>query len=141
MNLRSATSGDAPAIAAIAREFGYEPSEAEVEDHLSDLLGRDDHAVFVAESDGAVQGWGHVRINRQIETPRYAELAGLVVRRGSRGQGIGSALLAAAEAWARERGERSLRVRCNMVRERAHRFYRREGYAELKQQKTFVKTL
>jgi GNAT superfamily N-acetyltransferase len=65
----------------------------------------------------------------------------MVVTRASRSQGIGSAIVSAVEQWAREQGERSLRVRSSIVRERAHKFYLREGYTEVKQQKTFVKTL
>ena len=141
MQVRRAQSEDAPAIAGISHEFGYEPSVADVVVSLGDLLTRDDHAVFVAQDGDAVLGWGHVRINRQLESPRYAEIAGLVVTRGSRSQGIGAAIVAAIEQWARAQGECSLRVRSNVVRERAHRFYLRQGYAELKQQKTFVKAL
>lgn len=141
MNVRPATPADAASIAAISHEFGYEPSAADVSLSLVDLLTRDDHAVFVAHEDATVLGWGHARINRQLESPRYAEIAGLVVTRGSRSQGIGAAIVAAIETWARARGEMNLRVRSNVVRERAHRFYLRQGYAELKQQKTFIKAL
>ena len=141
MQIRRAKIEDVAAIAEISREFGYEPTAAEVGVSLRDLLPRTDHAVFVAEIEGAVQAWGHARINRQLEAPRYAEIAGLVVTRSRRSQGIGAAVVAAIEQWARGQGESSLRVRSNVVRERAHRFYLREGYAELKQQKTFIKAL
>ncbi len=141
MKIRRATSKDVSAIATISREFGYEPTEEEVAASLHDLLPRTDHAVFVAEADGAVMAWGHGRINRHIEIARHAELVGLVVTRASRSQGVGSEIVRAIEQWAREQGERSLRVRSSIVRERAHKFYLREGYVELKQQKTFCKVL
>jgi hypothetical protein len=32
-------------------------------------------------------------------------------------------------------------VRSNVLRERAHAFYRREGYGEIKQQRVFEKSL
>jgi GNAT superfamily N-acetyltransferase len=63
----------------------------------------------------------------------------LVVSETARGQRVGSALLAAAEAWAREQGFASMRVRSNIMRERAHRFYLREGYTEKKRQAVFLK--
>lgn len=141
MKIRRATSNDVPAIATISREFGYEPTEEDVAASLHDMLPRNDHAVFVAEEDGAVIAWGHGRINRHIEIARHAELVGLVVTRASRSQGVGSKIVGAVEQWAREQGENSLRVRSSIVRERAHKFYLREGYVELKQQKTFCKTL
>jgi hypothetical protein len=34
-----------------------------------------------------------------------------------------------------------MRVRSNVIRERAHRFYLREGYAEKKRQAVFLKQL
>lgn len=141
MKIRRATSNDVSAIATISREFGYEPTETDVASALKDLLQRDDHVVFVAEDQGTVQAWGHARINQQIETAIYAELVGLVVTRASRSQGIGAQIVKSVETWAREKGQRTLRVFSNTVRERAHSFYVRENYKELKQQKVFVKTL
>lgn len=141
MKIRPATLKDISAITIISREFGYEPTEDEVAASLHDLLPRTDHVVFVAEDEGAVIAWGHARINRHIEVSQHAELVSMVVTRASRSQGIGSAIVSAVEQWAREQGEKSLRVRSSIVRERAHKFYLREGYAEVKQQKTFVKTL
>ena len=49
--------------------------------------------------------------------------------------------VAAAEAWARERGCLAVRVRSNVVRERAHAFYRREGFREIKTQQVLEKEL
>jgi GNAT superfamily N-acetyltransferase len=76
-----------------------------------------------------------------IEEVPFAELAGLVVGDSARSRGIGALLLRAAEDWARNRGFARLRVRSNVVRERAHRFYLREGYIERKRQVVFDKTL
>ena len=45
------------------------------------------------------------------------------------------------EQWARERGIRTIGLRSNVIRERAHAFYEREGYTVLKKQKAFRKTL
>jgi len=141
MKIRRAKAEDVKAITVISREFGYEPTEDEVAASIHDLLPRTDHIVLVAEDDGAVIAWGHGRINRHIEIARHAELVGLVVTRANRSQGVGSKIVRAVEQWAREQGESSLRVRSSVVRERAHQFYLREGYSELKQQKTFAKTL
>lgn len=77
----------------------------------------------------------------QLEDGAFAELAGLVVDESVRGSGVGAALLAAAEDWARAQGFASMRVRSNVIRERAHRFYEREGYARIKAQAVFRKPL
>ena len=77
----------------------------------------------------------------QLEDAPFAELAGLVVDDAVRGAGVGAALLNAAEAWARSEGFATMRVRSNVVRERAHRFYEREGYERIKAQAVFRKAL
>jgi GNAT superfamily N-acetyltransferase len=51
------------------------------------------------------------------------------------------ALLRAAEEWAAEQGERSIRDRSNAVRAEAHRFYEMRGYSRTKQQIVFDKPL
>jgi GNAT superfamily N-acetyltransferase len=71
----------------------------------------------------------------------FVELAALVVDERARGSGAGAMLLAAVEARAREQGFTSVRVRSNVLRERAHRFYVREGYIEKKRQAVFLKRL
>ena len=96
--------------------------------------------VAIDPQDG-LAGFAHVEPRRPLITEPFAELAALVVSEAARGQRIGSALLAAAEAWAREQGFASMRVRSNVIRERAHRFYLREGYAEKKRQAVFLKQL
>ena len=58
-----------------------------------------------------------------------------------RSAGVGAALLAAAEDWARAQGFATMRVRSNVIRERAHRFYEREGYMRIKAQAMFRKIL
>jgi GNAT superfamily N-acetyltransferase len=141
MQIRRAALADAATLAAISTEFGYEPSVADLAARLQQLMPQPDHAIFVAEDTGSILGWGHARITRQLETPSYAELAALVVTQSRRGHGVGAAIVAAVEQWAREQEQATVRVRSNVIRERAHRFYRREGYEELKQQKTFVKPL
>jgi GNAT superfamily N-acetyltransferase len=46
-----------------------------------------------------------------------------------------------AEEWAQEKGCESVYVRSNAVRERAHRFYERIGYTNVKTSLTFRKAL
>ena len=100
--------------------------------------------IFIAVArDGAqaVVGWTHVVPRLQLEEAAHAELAGLVVDERMRGAGAGKALLAAAEDWARAQGFAFMRVRSNVLRTRAHRFYEREGYVRIKSQAVFRKAL
>jgi GNAT superfamily N-acetyltransferase len=49
--------------------------------------------------------------------------------------------MAAAEAWARERGYARLTLRSNTIRTEAHRFYQDLGYTIVKSQHKFQKPL
>ena len=76
-----------------------------------------------------------------LEVERRAEVNGLVVDETARSRGGGAVLLAAAEKWARGKRCTSMSVRSNVLRERAHGFYLRNGYEHYKTQKAFRKGL
>ncbi len=86
-------------------------------------------------------GWVHVGVSHLLESDIRAEVNGLIVAEGQRSAGAGAKLLEAAEEWARRRGCRGMNVRSNVIRERAHRFYERQGYEHYKTQKAFRKAL
>lgn len=98
-------------------------------------------AIFVAAEGDTVVGWISVRADLTLEGGSLAEIAGLVVDEGRRSGGIGRALALAAEGWAKTHGLPRIRVRSNVVRERAHVFYRRLGYGPTKHQAVFDKKL
>jgi GNAT superfamily N-acetyltransferase len=99
------------------------------------------HALYVAETGGQISGWAHVHAYPLPEMDFHAELGGLVVAEAHRGSGVGKALLAAAEEWARRNGCRELWLRSNVIRTEAHRFYQGRGYENIKSQHTFRKRL
>jgi GNAT superfamily N-acetyltransferase len=136
------TEADAPVVADLTTQLGYPTSPTETTERISVLLARpDDHAALVAEEDGRAIAWVHVAIYTSLESGRVATIGGLVVGEGHRSGGIGAQLLAAAEEWARENGAAKMVVRSRVTRERAHRFYEREGYAILKTSHVFEKRL
>jgi GNAT superfamily N-acetyltransferase len=139
--VRRAAPPDAERLAALSTALGYPMAPDEALRRLAEITDHPDHGLLVAEVDGRVEGWIQVSQPRIFETPRQAEIAGLIVDEGARGAGIGRALLAAAEGWAMEKGCRAIRVRSNVVRERAHAFYEREGFVVLKTQRVFEKPL
>jgi GNAT superfamily N-acetyltransferase len=139
--IRSARPEDGERLAALSGELGYPMTAEEAVRRLTDLSAHGDHALLVAESGGRVAGWIQVSLPRIFETPKSAEIAGLIVDATERGQGIGRQLVAAAAAWAEARGCASVRVRTNVIRERAQAFYAREGFREVKTQKVLQKTL
>ena len=126
--MRPPIPSDGPAIASLAGELGYPTSPEALLGRLAALHPTD--AAVMVSTDAADQptGWCHVEMRRTLVEPMSALIVALVIREGHRSAGIGAELLAAAEAWARARGCQRLVVATRITRERAHRFYAREGY-------------
>ncbi len=142
MHIRPMTPADADAAARLATQLGYPSTAAEIERRFHLVEDDPDHGLFVAETaDGQVAGWVHVHGRRLLEAEPFAEIGGLVVDEAYRGQGTGRALMAAAERWAAAHGYAEVCVRSNVVREAAHRFYKRLGYRVVKSQHTFRKAV
>ncbi len=142
MKIRRARSADAAQIAVLAGQLGYPATPAQMSKRLQGIKPSSQHAVYVADSlEAGVIGWVHVSKQPLLEVEIRAEVNGLVVAEGQRSLGAGAQLLAAAEDWAREHGCKSMSVRSNVIRERAHKFYERNGYEHYKTQKSFRKPL
>jgi GNAT superfamily N-acetyltransferase len=137
--IRDARPEDAARMAVLAGQLGYPSTEGDIRTRLAALSGRGDHAFYVVEVQGVVVGWIGVRAELSLEGGGYAEIVGLIVDEHHRGKGLGEDLVAAAETWAAKRGAKRLRVRSNVIRERAHRFYERLGYTITKRQAVFDK--
>jgi GNAT superfamily N-acetyltransferase len=139
-SVREALASDAPRIAALCVQLGYEVPLPHIERFLA--APRTDRAVFVAVVPRAgVVGWISVSESWTLISIARAEVHGLVVEDEYRSHGIGRMLVDAAETWARRRGCTTLRLLSNVVRERAHAFYRRLGYDVLKSEYVFQKPL
>ena len=142
MLIRPATSADAAALAELSGQLGYPTDVGTMHERLALVRSANVGEVFVAiDENGLVAGWTHVVPRLHLEEIPFAELAGLVVDERARGGGVGKRLLLAAESWTTEHGFARLRVRSNVIRDRAHRFYLREGYVERKRQVVFDKDL
>jgi len=142
LQIRRATTDDVPQIAVLTGQLGYPATAAQIHKRLHGINSASQHAVFVADSvaDGVI-GWVHVSKQPLLEVEIRAEVNGLVVAEGQRSVGAGARLLGAAEDWARQHGCKSMSVRSNVIRERAHKFYERNGYEHYKTQKSFRKPL
>jgi GNAT superfamily N-acetyltransferase len=142
LKIRRAKSSDAPRIAELSGQLGYPATVAQMRQRLRGIRPAFQHAVFVAEfGEEGVVGWLHVSKEPLLEVEIRAEVNGLVVAEGQRSSGAGARLLAAAENWARKHGCKGMSVRSNVIRERAHQFYERNGYEHYKTQKSFRKPL
>jgi len=141
VKIRHARAGDVPRLAELSGELGYPASEKEMKQRFAHIKPPTAHAVFVAEFERNVIGWIHVSIMPLLEVALRAEVNGLIVAEGQRSLGAGAKLLDAAEAWARKKKCTGMSVRSNVIRDRAHVFYERQGYIHYKTQKAFRKSL
>ena len=142
VRVRRARSADAKRVAELSGQLGYPATEKQMTGRLREVIEDEDAACFVAESrEGGVIGWIHVSTAPLVEVERRAEVNGLVADERVRSHGAGALLLAAGEKWARGKRCRSMSVRSNVLRERAHGFYLRNGYEHYKTQKAFRKKL
>lgn len=129
-------------LADLAGQLSYPSTAEEIAQRLAVMAGSQDHAVFVAETEGGeIAGWIAVFISRGLEVNPRGEISGLIVDERFRSQSVGKHLLKRAEEWTREQGCDMVGLRSNVIRDRAHAFYLREGYEHTKSQKTFRKKL
>lgn len=139
--IRPASIEDAEAVAGLTNELGYESSATTASDRLVRLYGSGSDAVFVAVTERGVAGWIHVALVSSLESDDYVEIRGLVVGSDFRNRRIGSRLVTRAEEWAQQAGIGRVRVRSNIKRTEARRFYERLGYSVTKTQNVFDKRL
>jgi GNAT superfamily N-acetyltransferase len=141
MSVRISVPEDARAIGDLVVMLGYPISMDDARRRLVQLLGRADHAVFVATESDAVVGFIHVCVTETLEHEPRAEIKALSVGEGHQSRGFGAELVEAAEGWAKQRGLSSVRVRSNIKRIRTRTFYERHGYEVTKVSNIFDKHL
>jgi GNAT superfamily N-acetyltransferase len=142
ITIRPLTLADAAAVAVLSEDLGYPADPGVMGARVAAVLSEPDHAVFGAEGeDGSLLGWVHVCFRLLLIDPPSAFVEGLVVAAGARRRGVGKALMAAAENWARRGGAEAVRLRSGAPRAAAHAFYRALGYREGKAALGFEKDL
>jgi GNAT superfamily N-acetyltransferase len=140
--IRRMEAGDLGRVAELAGQLGYRVSEPEIEARFRRIADDPSHGVYVAQGpDGRVIGWIHLQPKLVLESEPSVEIEGLVVDATARRTGVGRALIAHAEGWARERGFRVLRLRSNVLRTEAHAFYPALGFTVAKTQHLYVRRL
>jgi GNAT superfamily N-acetyltransferase len=140
VRIRAMTSEDLTDVARLSGELGY-PLDSLQARRRFEALARDDHGLFVAEDGGRVAGWIHVSATPTLVDEAKTVIDALIVDESVRSRGIGRLLVARGEAWAAERGHRTLRVRTRITRDRAHQFYQKCGFVLDKTQHIFDKNL
>ncbi len=102
------------------------PAEAALAGRLQ-VQPRHRAVVWLAERGGALVGWCEVG-RLYPERLQHVALVTVAVAAGERRRGVGSALMAQAEAWAREQGVRKLSLHVRAGNAGALALYQRCGY-------------
>lgn len=140
--IREARLADCAAITRLNREeMGYDFPEERTWEKLRACLKNPAHKIFVAESGGEVVGYLHLEDYDMLYFPHMKNVLGIAVASACRRQGVGRALLAAGEAWAKADGAVAVRLVSGEGRKGAHAFYQRLGYTGNKLQRNFKKRL
>jgi GNAT superfamily N-acetyltransferase len=139
--VRRLTVDDAGGVAELCGQLGYAASAAELQHRIGAIARSADRIALAAVSDGQLVGWIDAAIERHLQAPDTVVIGGLVVRDSARGCGVGRRLCAEIEEWARSQGIPVVRVRSQMKREDAHRFYLRDGYRQVKTSLVFEKSV
>jgi GNAT superfamily N-acetyltransferase len=131
MQIRPAHADDVPELVVLLDEWGHPQPAAVVADQLADWQRTPNAAYLVAAADGVLVGAVAVAATPHLGRPgRSARIVGLVVRHGQRRQGVGAALVAAAEELARGWRCDVLELTSSRARDAAHPFYRALGYQD-----------
>lgn len=136
--IRPAVYGDAAALCGInSTSLGYDYPLALTRRNLEHVLTRGEDGIFVAVREGEVLGYIHGQPYTTLYHDPLVNVLALSVASGVQKNGVGRALLAHLENWARERGYSGVRLSSGMERAGAHVFYERCGYRPIKNHKTF----
>ena len=140
--IRAIAVEDANAVAELVRQLGYERTPAQIAGWIAALAGRGrEQQAFVACMGDEVVGWIEVALERRLQNEACGHIGGLVVKEGVRCAGIGRQLCTHAEGWVAKQGVTVMRVLSRSTRERAHQFYLRDGYRQVKMSCVFEKPL
>ena len=95
-----------------------------------DQIGPDSAVLVAEDSTGACVGFVTIQRDTHWTGEEQAYVPELVVAEAAEGTGVGRALMAGVEAWARERSLRLIELDTGIRNSRSRAFYARLGFAE-----------
>lgn len=119
--------------------LGYDYEFEKQKEKIEAVLNDNSQVIFVSDNGEKVIGYIHLVNYDVIYADNYKNVMGLAVDCDFKRQGVGTALIKAAEKWAKENGACGIRLCSGAERKEAHSFYKHLGYCEKKIQKNFKK--
>jgi ribosomal protein S18 acetylase RimI-like enzyme len=130
LTIRDAKLSDAPQLAALMCELGYETAGDEMSARLKAILPDARYSTFVARIGQELCGMiGTLTHISQEHNDLSGKIIALVVSKKHRRSGVGRALIAAAEKDFARRNVTRVTLTTRFEREEAHRFYEEIGYS------------
>lgn len=128
VSIRGMIAEDLPAVRGLLAQLGYELDLTEVRRRYASVAQEAGHAMFVVERDAHVVGLLHLYARPALEKPPELIVQALVADAALRGKGVGRAMMACAEDWARQHGFDSVALMSQVARTNSHAFYAGLGY-------------
>ena len=102
------------------------------EKYFKDTLEEKNSTCFVAEENGTLIGYASVRVKPfEYRKSKYIEIGDIGVSPEFRGKNIGTRLIDACVKWGKEQGASRIFVTSYFKNERAIKFYKKSGFAEI----------
>lgn len=138
--IRTATEDDAPELARLLTALGHPTAAGTIVVGWKEWAAAGNSALVAPGADGTLAGVATLHQMTVLHRPKpVGRITALVVDAPARGQGIGRALVAAAEGAFAASGCRVLEITSNLRLTDAHAFYERLGYKRTSLR--FAKTL
>ena len=134
MTVRKTTAEDTGTLAALAAKLwpGHRPEE--LAEDFAGLTASRDAACFLAYENDRAVGFAQCQLRHDnvegTKTSPVGYLEGIFVEEAFRRKGCAERLLAACEAWARERGCAEFASDCELDNAESLRFHLHAGFAE-----------
>jgi ribosomal protein S18 acetylase RimI-like enzyme len=130
VRIRAAKLSDAPELAALMCELGYETASNEMRARLKSILPDASYSTFVAKIGKELCGMiGTLTHMSHEHNDLSGKIVALVVSKKQRRSGVARALIAAAERDFAKRNVTRVTLTTRFERDEAHRFYEALGYS------------
>ena len=143
--LRRASSRDLHDVASMAGCIWHSATTQELEADFSDMIQREDNAVFLALSGNTVCGFAQCGLRRDYVEGTHSSpvgyLEGIYVKPEFRKCGFARALLTACENWAAEKGCKEFASDCELTNSGSLLFHLNVGFEESNRIICFTKKL
>ena len=129
--IRDAQRRDIPQLARLFNELGHPIDEASISSNWDDWENAGNVAIVAEQADGSILGVITLHHMRVLHRPYLdGRITSLIVTASVRGQGIGRALVTAAESRLVEQGCELIEITSNAKLTETHAFYEHLGYAK-----------